>query len=73
MKETHFLISKMANGRKDFSNIVKNAKEYIKMYDAAMAANRNDTSKRLFVPREELLWNERCAGNKCCAKNRFVA
>lgn len=26
-------------GRSDFSNIVKNAKEYIKMYDVAMAAN----------------------------------
>lgn len=29
----------MANGRSDFSDIVKKAKEYIKMYDAAMAAN----------------------------------
>lgn len=39
MKGTRFLILKMENGRSDFSNIVRTAKDMIKQYDAAVAAN----------------------------------
>lgn len=39
MKGTRFLILKMENGRSDFSNIVRTAKDMIKQYDAAVATN----------------------------------
>lgn len=53
----------------EFADIVKNAKEIIKQYDAAMVANRNDSSERLCVPCKELLWNERCSRSNGSTKD----